>query len=72
MAVVFGNGQMIGSPAKMYELLLAASARAPVPDNAEGSYLTFRSQGAIIFGIINIVGNFATVFNDQVSVSLGR
>lgn len=36
-----------------------------VPDNHEGVYLTMLSSGGTIFGIINIVGNFGTVFVDQ-------
>lgn len=32
---------------------------------ADGSYLTMTSAGGIIFGIVNIVGNFGTVFVDQ-------
>ena len=37
----------------------------PVPDNKGGSFLTMFSQGGLIFGIINIIGNFGTVFVDQ-------
>jgi len=37
----------------------------PVTDNEEGSYLTMLSGGGLKFGIINIVGNFGTVFVDQ-------
>lgn len=40
-------------------------ACGPVPGNAEGSYLTMLSEGGLMFGIINIVGNFGTVFVDQ-------
>jgi len=36
-----------------------------VPDNKDGSYLTMLSGGGLKFGIINIVGNFGTVFVDQ-------
>jgi SSS family transporter len=36
-----------------------------VADNAGGSYLTMVSWGGLQFGIINIVGNFGTVFVDQ-------
>jgi Na+/proline symporter len=62
---VYATNEKIGSPSKMHELLTAASAAAPVPGNAEGSYLTMRSKNGLIFGVINIVGNFATVFQDQ-------
>eukprot|EP00808_Paulinella_micropora_P019869 g67186.t1 len=33
--------------------------------NSGGTYLTMSSIGGIIFGVINIVGNFGTVFVDQ-------
>lgn len=36
-----------------------------VEGNQEGSYLTLLSREGLIFGIINIVGNFGTVFVDQ-------
>jgi len=36
-----------------------------VKDNRDGSYLTMISGGGLQFGIINIVGNFGTVFVDQ-------
>lgn len=37
----------------------------PVSGNAHGSYVTLRSKNGLIFGVINIIGNFATVFQDQ-------
>jgi SSS family transporter len=36
-----------------------------VSGNAQGSYLTMLSADGLMFGIINIVGNFGTVFVDQ-------
>jgi len=36
-----------------------------VSGNHEGSYLTMLSSGGLMFGIINIVGNFGTVFVDN-------
>ncbi|KAJ6084346.1 hypothetical protein N7486_011146 [Penicillium sp. IBT 16267x] len=65
MFKVYAVSPEIGSPQVMWELLQAAAAKNPVDDNAQGSYLTFRSKGALIFGVINITGNFATVFMDQ-------
>ncbi|KAJ7621021.1 urea transporter [Roridomyces roridus] len=62
---VYATSDKIGSPDKMYELLTAASAAAPVQGNARGSYITMRSKNGLIFGVINIIGNFATVFQDQ-------
>merc|ERR1719399_2532992 len=32
---------------------------------ANGNYLTMSSVGGIVFGVVNIVGNFGTVFVDQ-------
>lgn len=49
----------------MHDLLAAAAEANPVSGNAHGSYLTMRSKNGLIFGVINIIGNFATVFNDQ-------
>ena len=49
----------------MHNLLAAASEKAPVSGNAHGSYLTMRSKNGLIFGVINVIGNFATVFQDQ-------
>ncbi len=56
----------IGSPSAMYDLLSQAVAVAPVDTNTAGSYLTMRSVNGLIFGIINVIGNFGTVFCDQV------
>ncbi|KDQ15297.1 hypothetical protein BOTBODRAFT_174141 [Botryobasidium botryosum FD-172 SS1] len=60
---VYATSPKIGSISEMHALL--ASSVAPVPGNAKGSYLTMRSKDGLIFGVINIIGNFATVFNDQ-------
>ncbi|KJA22557.1 hypothetical protein HYPSUDRAFT_652941 [Hypholoma sublateritium FD-334 SS-4] len=62
---VYSTSDKIGSPRKMHELLAAASTAAPIAGNAHGSYLTIRSKNGLIFGVINIIGNFATVFQDQ-------
>ncbi|QRV79474.1 urea active transporter 1 [Ceratobasidium sp. AG-Ba] len=61
----YATSPKIGSPSRMHELLEQAAAQRPVPGNAHGSYLTMRSKNGLIFGVINIIGNFATVFNDQ-------
>eukprot|EP00596_Hydrurales_sp_CCMP1899_P008509 CAMPEP_0119039728 /NCGR_PEP_ID=MMETSP1177-20130426/9353_1 /TAXON_ID=2985 /ORGANISM="Ochromonas sp, Strain CCMP1899" /LENGTH=674 /DNA_ID=CAMNT_0007003951 /DNA_START=469 /DNA_END=2493 /DNA_ORIENTATION=- len=62
---VYGVNPLIGSIDKMYELLQTASVLQPVPLNAGGSYLTMASVDGILFGVINIVGNFGTVFVDN-------
>jgi len=76
--VYVSDSEGVGSPGKVYDALQAVSAKTrdcsytqlgqscgPVKDNRGGSYLTMISEGGIIFGIINIVGNFGTVFVDQ-------
>jgi len=40
-------------------------ACGPISGNNKGSYLTMLSSGGLMFGIINIVGNFGTVFVDN-------
>ncbi|PBK83965.1 urea transporter [Armillaria gallica] len=62
---VYATSDKIGSPAKMHELLTSAAMLHPVSGNAHGSYVTLRSKNGLIFGVINIIGNFATVFQDQ-------
>ena len=63
--VVYSTSPIIGSPSRMWEMLHIASATHPVAGNAQGSYLTMRSKSGLIFGVLNLVGNFGTVFNDQ-------
>ncbi|KAI0260739.1 urea transporter [Gloeopeniophorella convolvens] len=62
---VYATSPKIGSPARMHELLASAAVSHPVSGNAHGSYMTMRSKNGLIFGVINIIGNFATVFQDQ-------
>ncbi|KAF9043829.1 urea transporter [Hymenopellis radicata] len=62
---VYATSDKIGSPARMHQLLTAAAQTHPVSGNAHGSYVTMRSKNGLIFGVINIIGNFATVFQDQ-------
>ncbi|KAI7851724.1 Sodium:solute symporter family-domain-containing protein [Circinella umbellata] len=62
---VYTSSPHIGSIERMYELLEIASAQNPITDNAQGSLLTMSSVQALIFGIVNIVGNFGTVFVDN-------
>ncbi|KAI9484049.1 MAG: Sodium:solute symporter family-domain-containing protein [Benjaminiella poitrasii] len=62
---VYCTSPKIGSIGNMYDLLVAASERTPIVDNEKGSLVTMSSLQALIFGIINIVGNFGSVFVDQ-------
>ncbi|CAG8512176.1 16999_t:CDS:2 [Funneliformis caledonium] len=62
---VYCSSDIIGSPSKMYDMLVHASEENPVPDNEKGSYVTLASLQGLIFGIINIVGSFGTLFADN-------
>ncbi|CAM6081904.1 unnamed protein product [Calypogeia fissa] len=70
----------LGSPKDVYSKLMQVSSKnrdctAPlsysdqacgrVAGNDGGSYLTMLSTGGLVFGIINIIGNFGTVFVDN-------
>lgn len=61
----YATSSVLGSPGVVYDKLVAAGNRHPVAGNAQGSYLTMRSQEGGIFFVINIVGNFGTVFMDN-------
>ena len=65
VTVIYFATPEIGGISGMYEKLRQASILNPVEGNVFGTYLTLASIGALIFGIINIVGNFGTVFVDQ-------
>jgi Na+/proline symporter len=55
----------LGSISKVYDHLTILAQHRPVHNNKEGSFLTMWSLDGLIFGIINIIGNFGTVFVDQ-------
>jgi Na+/proline symporter len=55
----------LGSISKVYDNLSAMSTMRPVAHNKEGSLLTMWSMEGLVFGIINVIGNFGTVFVDQ-------
>ncbi|RYP03595.1 hypothetical protein DL765_010446 [Monosporascus sp. GIB2] len=61
----YATGTELGSPSAVYDRLVSAAASHPVEGNAGGSYLTMKSQQGAIFFVINIVGNFGTVFMDN-------
>jgi SSS family transporter len=61
----YATNENLGSPSKVFDLLQEAAKRHPVEGNAGGSYLTMRSKEGAIFFVINIVGNFGTVFCDN-------
>ncbi|KAF2459739.1 urea active transporter [Lineolata rhizophorae] len=61
----YSSNAVLGSPGRVYDILRSITADRPVPGNADGSYLTMRSKDGAIFFVINIVGNFGTVFCDN-------
>lgn len=61
----YATGDRLGSPRAVYDALQELSAQTPVEGNAGGSYLTMRSKEGAIFFVINIIGNFGTVFMDN-------
>ena len=80
--LVYGSNGDLGSPKKVFEKLTAITSTSQldcselsglnqacgaVNGNYGGSFLTMLSSGGFIFGIINIIGNFGTVFVDNVS-----
>ncbi|TGO58879.1 hypothetical protein BCON_0050g00100 [Botryotinia convoluta] len=61
----YATSDVLGSPKAVFDLLLKAAADHPVEGNSGGSYLTMKSSEGAIFFVINIVGNFGTVFLDN-------
>lgn len=65
VAAVYLNSDITGGVEGMYHKLVEAAELRPIEGNAAGAFLTMASIGGLMFGIINIVGNFGTVFVDQ-------
>ncbi len=65
VATVYFISPVTGGFEGMYDKLVKAAELRPVEGNAMGAFLTMASLGGLMFGIINIVGNFGTVFVDQ-------
>ncbi|KAG7692354.1 hypothetical protein KL933_000773 [Ogataea haglerorum] len=59
------SGDVLGSTSKVYDLVMEAAKEKPIKGNAHGSYFTMNSRSGGIFFVINIVGNFGTVFLDN-------
>lgn len=68
--LVFGfntwaTSDKLGSPSAVWDIVTALAEKEPVSGNSDGSYLTIKSRSGGIFFVINIVGNFGTVFLDN-------
>ncbi|KAI0776597.1 Na+/solute symporter [Trametes elegans] len=64
-ANVYGSSAETGSIERIYELLVQAGKDTPVDGNADGSYLTMKSNQGLVFGAATILTGFAGVFCDQ-------
>jgi SSS family transporter len=65
---IYAGPSDLGSTNVMRDNLICASYRQDAGGgswNYQGQYITMRSTGGLMFGIINTVGNFGTVFVDQ-------
>lgn len=62
---IYTSNETIGSPSRMYDLLHEAAIKRPVAGNHEGSYMTLKSNLALIFGVIQLCSGSGTVFLDQ-------
>lgn len=62
---VTSSHPQVGSPDNVFESLQFVASIAPVQNNRDGSYLTMFSRNGFFFGLVNLVGNFGTVFIDQ-------
>lgn len=61
----YATSDLIGSPSQMYDLLKQAAVERPVAGNKNGSYLTLKSNFALVFGVIQLCSGSGTVFLDQ-------
>lgn len=62
---VYSTSSIIGSSDKMWELLTVASTLHPVEGNAEGAYLTMRSEQGGFIGLIFVGAGFAAAVDSQ-------
>jgi len=65
MFSAYSTNALIGSPSEMYHLLKEATIKRPVAGNQDGSYLTMKSNFALVFGVIQLCSGSGTVFLDQ-------
>ncbi|KAI0058357.1 urea transporter [Artomyces pyxidatus] len=63
--ITYTKSAIIGSPAKMWEMLDEVAKTVPVEGNYHGSYLTFRSRLGAIFAVQSIITGFGLVTCDQ-------
>lgn len=62
---MYATNEHMGSPRKFYNLLVQAGKDMPIAGNHKGSYLTFKSNGGLIFAVDLLISGFCTVWLDQ-------
>jgi Na+/proline symporter len=65
MFTVYATSSLVGSPGKMYDLLVDAATLHPLDGNADGSYLTMRSVQGGYIGLIFVGAGFAAAVDSQ-------
>ncbi|CAM1508939.1 Fc.00g026780.m01.CDS01 [Cosmosporella sp. VM-42] len=65
MFQVYCENELIGSPSAMYYMLKNAAIKRPVSGNQDGSYMTLKSNSALVFGVIQLCAGCGVVFLDQ-------
>ncbi|KAK7418510.1 hypothetical protein QQZ08_011220 [Neonectria magnoliae] len=63
--VLYATSNVVGSPARAWELLSEAAALHPVEGNTDGQYLTMRSQQGGFVGLVFIGAGFAACVDSQ-------
>lgn len=58
VTIIYFNNSEIGGISRLFEKLVSLVSTNAVQGKAGGAYLTMAFTGALVFGIINIVGNF--------------
>ncbi|KAI0338579.1 Na+/solute symporter [Trametopsis cervina] len=61
----YGSTSASANVGQLYDLLVQAGKESPVPGNADGSYLTMKSNSGLVFAGITIMTGFSGVFCDQ-------
>lgn len=65
MFICYTTSDVLGSPDRVYELLVEAAKVTPVTGNAEGSFLTMRSESGVLLGVVFWTAIFATTIDVQ-------
>ncbi|KAJ0415136.1 Sodium:solute symporter family-domain-containing protein [Aspergillus carlsbadensis] len=65
MFVMYATSSHVGSPGRMWELLMAASEMRPVEGNAEGQLLTMKSVYGGLVGLTFLGGGFSATVDSQ-------